>query len=134
MKLRITDWSGVLGSWDNRVFEGGVPILTYSVNNPLADLKPGFIKRDPLAWFCSHRHFPDRDEEYRYSYLFKYRLDVPAGARTLTLPKNPRIRVLAVSVAQNDNDATLPAQPLFDDFDGRPAMRLNMARGEAARN
>jgi alpha-mannosidase len=129
VKLNISDWSGYLGSWDNRVFEGGaVFAFGYSVNNPLASLTPGFIKRDPLAWFCSHRHFPQRDEEYRYSYLFKYRLDVPAGAKTLTLPKNPRIRVLAVSVAQNDNDATVPAQPLYDDFTGRPVMQLNVLK------
>ncbi len=94
VKLGVKDWSGYLGSWDNRVFEGGsVIVFGYSVDNPLARITPGFIKRDALAWFCSHRHFPDRDEEYRYSYLFKYRLDVPNGAKSLTLPKNNRIRV-----------------------------------------
>jgi alpha-mannosidase len=129
VKLGVKDWSGYLGSWDNRVFEGGsVIVFGYSVDNPLARITPGFIKRDPLAWFCSHRHFPDRDEEYRYSYLFKYRLDAPTGAKTLTLPKNNRIRVLAVSVAQNDNDATLPAQPLYDDFAGRTVMQLNVRK------
>ncbi|HEX5220262.1 MAG TPA: glycoside hydrolase family 38 C-terminal domain-containing protein [Verrucomicrobiae bacterium] len=126
VNLRVSDWSGYLGSWDNRVFEGGrVFVFGYSVNNPVTSIAPGFIKRDPLAWFCSHRHFPQRDEEYRYSYLFKYRLDVPNGAKTLTLPKNNRIRVLAVSVAQNDNDKTVPAQPLYDDFTGRTVMELN---------
>jgi len=129
VKLRIQDWSGYLGSWDNRVFEGGrVFVYGYSINNPLASITPGFIKRDPLAWFCSHRHFPQRDEEYRYSYLFKYRFDVPNGAKTLTLPENDRIRVLAVSVAQNDNDATVPVQPLYDDLTGRRVMQLNVAK------
>ncbi|MFO1511908.1 MAG: glycoside hydrolase family 38 C-terminal domain-containing protein [Verrucomicrobiota bacterium] len=129
VKLGVKDWSGYLGSWDNRVFEGGsVIVFGYSVDNPLARITPGFIKRDPLAWFCSHRHFPDRDEEYRYSYLFKYRLDVPNGAKSLTLPKNNRIRVLAVSVARNDNDATMHAQPLYDDFSGRAAMQLNVVK------
>jgi alpha-mannosidase len=128
VKLRIADWSGYLGSWDNRVFEGGTLVFGYSLDSPLARITPGFIKRDPLAWFCSHRHFPDRDEEYRFSYLFKYRLDVPSGAKTLTLPKNPRSRVLAVSVAQNENDATVPAQRLYDDFTGRPMMKLNVAK------
>jgi len=129
VKVGVKDWSGYLGSWDNRVFEGGnVIVYGYSVDNPLARLAPGFIKRDPLAWFCSHRHFPQRDEEYRYSYLFKYRLDVPNGAKTLTLPKNNRIRVLAVSVAGSDNDNTVPAHPLYDDFTGRAAIQLNIAK------
>jgi alpha-mannosidase len=129
LKLRVADWSGYLGSWDNRVFEGGaVFAFGYSVNNPLASITPGFIKRDSLAWFCSHRHFPQRDEEYRFSYLFKYRIDVPTGTKTLTLPKNNRIRVLALSVAQNDNDATIPAQPLYDDFNGRETIQLDIAK------
>jgi len=53
---------------------------------------------------------------------------VPNGAKTLTLPKNDRIRVLAVSVAQNDNDATVPAQPLYDDSTGPSAMQLNITK------
>jgi alpha-mannosidase len=125
INLRIEDWSGYLGQWDNRVFQGEVPALTYSVNNPLDHLAAGFIKRDPLAWFCSHRHRQDgSDQVYTYSYLFKYRLDVPAGAKTLTLPDNSRIRVVAVSLARDGNDATVAAMPLYDDFTGRIALEI----------
>lgn len=124
-RLRIQDWSGYIGSWDNRVFQGSIPEDTHSIKNPLESIAPGFIYRDPLAWFASHRHQRDgTDEIYKYSYIFKYRLDVPAGAKTLTLPENPRIRVVAATVAQNENDATQPAQPLYDDFSGRAALPL----------
>ncbi len=63
-------------------------------------LTPGFIKRAPVAWFASHKHTPDgKNEAYAYSYLFAYSLNVPAGATTLTLPNDPHVRVLAVTVA-----------------------------------
>src|SRR5207249_10611291 len=85
--LHIQDWSGYLGSWDNRVFQGAVPEVTFSIKNPLERINPGFIRRDPLAWFCSHRHTRDgSDQVYTYCYFFKYRLDLPAGAKAMTLP------------------------------------------------
>src|SRR5581483_3682927 len=91
--LRIQEGGGAIGLWDNRVFKGAVPKLSYNVSNELDHIDAGFIKRDPLAWFCSHRHDTNgQDLIYQYSYLFKYRLDVPSGAKTLTLPKNPNIR------------------------------------------
>jgi hypothetical protein len=50
---------------------------------------------------------------YSYSYLFAYGIDLPAGARTLTLPKNPNVRILAISVANEDTEAK-PLEPLYD--------------------
>jgi alpha-mannosidase len=124
-QLRIENWSGYIGQWDNRVFQGSVADLTSSVNNPLERIDAGFIKRDPLAWFCSHRHQKDgSDQIYTYSYLFKYRLDIPASAKTLTLPENSHIRVVAITMAQNENDATATTLPLYDDFIGRAAPQL----------
>ena len=118
--LSIPDWSGFLGRWDNRVFEGHVSELTYSVNNKLTRIEPAYIKRAPLAWFCSHRHNPfgdsGSDEEYTYSYLFKFGVEIPSGAKTLKLPDNPRIRVLAISLAAEEGESAIPVQPLYDDF------------------
>jgi alpha-mannosidase len=80
----------------------------------MTGLKPGFIKRAEVAWFASHRHTADgANEPYAYSYLFAYPLDVPAGAATLTLPDNDKIRVLAISMAQEGATAK-PIQPLYD--------------------
>jgi alpha-mannosidase len=124
--LRVQNWTGYIGQWDNRVFEGQVPELNYGFTNALKAITPGFIKRDPLAWFCSHRHLPDgSDAIYSYCYLFKHRLDLPAGARTLRLPDNPNIRIFAASLAQDNNDATVPAWPLYDDFTGRKPVELH---------
>jgi alpha-mannosidase len=89
---------------------GGQPRPTQVYNG----LTPGFVKRAPVAWFASHRHTATgANEAYQYSYLFAYALDVPAGATTLTLPNNDRIRVLAATVAR-EADRVEPAQPLYD--------------------
>ena len=77
-------------------------------------LTPGYIKRAPVAWFASHRHADDgSNEAYSYSYLFVYDLDLPAGATALVLPHNRRIRILAVTVA-NESPRVTPAHPLYD--------------------
>lgn len=77
-------------------------------------LKPGFIKRAPVAWFASHRHSAQgANEPYSYCYLYAYSVDLPAGAQTLTLPDNDKIRILAVTVAEQAGQVH-PAQPLYD--------------------
>ena len=80
-------------------------------------LNPGFIKRSDIAWFTSQRRAADGSAEaYAYSYLFAYPLNVPSGARTLVLPANERIRILAISVA-DEPWMVRPAQPLYDTLD-----------------
>jgi Glycosyl hydrolases family 38 N-terminal domain len=53
----------------------------------------------------------------RYSYVFAYARDLPAGARTIRLPQNHEIRILAMSVAK-ENPAIRALRPLYD---GLPA-------------
>jgi alpha-mannosidase len=80
----------------------------------MTGIRPGFIKPAPLAWYASHRHGAGGlSEPYAYSYLFAYALDLPAGARELTLPADERVRVMAVT-ASDEAHAVRPAQPLFD--------------------
>jgi alpha-mannosidase len=45
--------------------------------------------------------------------LFAYSIDLPAGARTIKLPDNQAIRILAISVA-DENPEVRPVQPLYD--------------------
>ena len=141
--LTIQNWTGYIGSWDNRVFEGKVDELTHSVSNPLKRIDTGFIKRAPVAWYCDHRYDKNgKDMIYSYCYLFKYALDVPAaaGAKTVTLPNNPKIRILAMTAARDPAAGTRPARPLYDDFTDRkpivipvtartaPAVRLSIVK------
>jgi alpha-mannosidase len=80
----------------------------------MTGIKPGYIKRASLAWYCSHHHNAKGENmPYEYSYLFAYPIDLPAGATSLTLPRNDKIRVLAISVAE-ESPGVKPAQPLYD--------------------
>lgn len=136
VELTIQDWSGFIGQWDDRKWiqkEVQIPGRTPPPGTPpdiaaqmqrtrtrvdayaeMSGITPGFIKRAPVAWFASHRHAADgANEPYAYSYLFAYSIDLPAGVKTLTLPNNERIRILAVTVA-NEVSEVRPAQPLYD--------------------
>ena len=128
VELTIQDWTGFIGQWDNRIWKvteeqvappAGSPAGTrprIRINNygELVDIRPGFIKRADVAWFSSHRNAADGSAEaYAYSYLFAYVIDSPAGARTLVLPDNDRIRILAVTVADEPSIVTA-VQPLYD--------------------
>jgi alpha-mannosidase len=122
--LKIEDWGGFIGQWDDRQWQGkdvthparpGRPAETehddYAV---MTGIRPGYIKRAQLAWYCTHHHdAAGKNVAYSYSYLFGYSMDVPAGAHTMTLPKNDKIRILAVSVAQENPDLEA-VQPLYD--------------------
>jgi alpha-mannosidase len=136
-ELNIQYWSGFVGQWDNRVWknqpeenwaisathapwpppneeqrEARTPSPRYPED--YVGLEAGFVKPATLAWYVSHHHTVDGlNEPYQYSYLFAYTIDVPAGTRTLTLPDNSKIRILAVSVAE-DNPALKAAAPLYD--------------------
>ncbi len=121
VELNIQDWSGFIGQWDDRQWIGkDVPVPgqpTRTVHDDYAEMtgiKPGYIKRAELAWYCSHHHnAAGENVAYAYSYLFAYPIDLPAGAKTVTLPDNDKIRVLAISVA-DENPEVKPAQPLYD--------------------
>src|SRR5213080_1833412 len=128
MSLNVQEWTGFIGQWDDRIWKAtedpipqrpgtppGTPVRTRP--NPYGEmigLRPGFIKRGDIAWFSSQRRAADGSAEpYAYSSLFAYALDVPPGARTLTLPDNERIRILAVTIA-NEPWAINPVHPLYD--------------------
>ena len=65
-----------------------------------------------MVCFASKRRRWQR-RSLAYSYLFAYVIDLPSGARTLVLPDNERIRILAITVA--DEPALIaPAHPLYD--------------------
>ncbi len=74
---------------------------------------PPLLKPDEVAWVCTHRHAPAGNDAYRFCYLFKYRVDLPPGASTLTLPEAPNLRLFALSVARNTTaDTTASGGPL----------------------
>jgi alpha-mannosidase len=114
VELNIEEWGGFIGQWDDRRWSS-----TDTSNDNyggMTGLTPAYIKRADLAWYCSHHHdAAGKNVAYRYSYLFAYAIDLPEGARTIKLPDNDKIRILAISVAE-ENPEIRPAQPLYDVF------------------
>lgn len=138
--LTIQNWGGYIGQWFDRSFQTE-PLAVPSEPNAsdtsqpaqrirrlrayvqkhgpimlphFASIAPGFIKRAPVAWFASHHHTPDgANVPYSYAYLFAYAIDLPPGAKTITLPDNDKIRILAITAAAEQSQ-THPAQPLYD--------------------
>jgi alpha-mannosidase len=135
--LNIQDWGGFIGQWDTRIWKD-LPHTNWAISAhhavwPPPDmaqrekpdpapsypgdylgLEAGFVKPAALAWYASHHHTADGlNQPYQYSYLFAYSADLKPNERTLTLPDNSKIRILAISVAQ-ENPQLDPAHPLFD--------------------
>jgi alpha-mannosidase len=106
--LGIQSWTGYVGQHYNRVLS--------SDNLKVVSVSKAFTKRDNIAWFASHRHTPVANDAYRYSYLYKYELTIPENATFVILPKNDKIKIFAITVANNGNDDIMPLQPLYDDF------------------
>src|SRR5438874_10956150 len=80
----------------------------------MTGIMPGYIKRADLAWYCSHHHNATGENvAYSYSYLFAYAIDLEPGTKSIKLPNNAKIRVLAMSVSE-ENPTVKPAQPLYD--------------------
>lgn len=126
--LTIQEWTGFVGQWDNRIWRtteiqtappagappGTPPRIRSNPYGEVIAMRPGYIKRADIAWFSSQRRTPDAvPEPYVYSYLFAYAIDLPAGARSITLPDNERIRILSMTVA-DEPWVVSPAQPLYD--------------------
>jgi alpha-mannosidase len=130
-ELTVQHWGGFVGQWDTRQWEAGErqippgasPEVAAKIKEPqfradpyarMTGIRQGFIKRADLAWYASHHHTATgASPPYAYSYLFAYEINLPPGARTLTLPDNARIRILAVTVSDEGAGAR-PVHPLYD--------------------
>jgi alpha-mannosidase len=103
----IASYTGYVGQSQSLVVKGEIVDAT--------QMAEPFIKRDNIAWVGGHRHAADgKNEAYVFTYLFKYAFDLPKDAAQLKLPDNDKIRVLAITMADNHNDAVAAAGPLYD--------------------
>jgi alpha-mannosidase len=114
IELGIQNWTGFIGQWDNRVFNEEFGEVNYNGHFTLKSITPGFIKRDTIAWFGKHRHNKTGNEPYLFTYMFKYAIDVPVGAKTIILPDNEMIKIFAMTAANNQNDTTKAACLLYE--------------------
>lgn len=124
--MTVENWGGFIGQWDTRSWTRkeeefpprpdappGAPMRRQFVT-AYAGLTPGFIKREPVAWFASHHHTKDgANEPYAYSYLFAYATQLPPGTRSVRLPDARNVRILAMTVSDEGAPVT-PVAPLYD--------------------
>jgi alpha-mannosidase len=136
----VHEWEGAIGQWDSRLKEpgalreefvpsraNGTPTTaevregmlipwdpqTFMVNPAdIALIRRGFVTRDEIAWIGTHRHSPNGNQTYIMSYAFKYEIELPPGAREITLPNDGRLRILAATAARGPAGVR-PARPLY---------------------
>ena len=106
--LNIQEWTGFVGQHYGRKLA--------ERNTKVTEIINAFTKRDNIAWYASHCHSTHANQAYQYSYLYKYEVNIPKGARSITLPKNETIKIFGITVANNANQEVTPLQPLYDDF------------------
>jgi len=124
VELEVGYWSGFIGQWDNRLWEEGeAASIDFDRDRfTYIGVKPGFTRSDNVAFFTTHLHHPSEgNESYIYGYVFKYALDLPEGVREVRLPQNSKIKILAMTVAWNENDDSKVVQNLFDVLQRDPA-------------
>ena len=108
--LAVQKWTGFVGQFYNREFaQDG-----YTVTG----IEAPFSKRADIAWFASHVHqqYPSENLAYQYCYLYKYEIRLPKGVKTIKLPDNGKIKILAMTEAKGDGGDVIPLQPLYDSY------------------
>jgi alpha-mannosidase len=156
----IPEWEGAVGQWDSRLKApgalrepfvpsrpNGTPTLaevrdgmaitwdpqTFKVDPAeIANLTPGFAKRTEIAWIGSHRHSPTGNQTYIQSYLFLLEIRVPPGTRSISLPQDSRVRILAMTAATGPAKLQ-PAAPLYSADLPEPATAPASGRGGGGR-
>ena len=114
-QLEVQNWTGFVGQhYGRKLTEDDLKVT---------EITNAFSKRDNIAWYASHCHSAKANEAYQYSYLYKYEINLPKGAKSVTLPNNENIKIFAITVANNTNEDVTPLQPLYDDFkDNKPVV------------
>ncbi|MBE6746961.1 MAG: alpha-mannosidase [Ruminococcaceae bacterium] len=85
----------------------------------LYDLKEtAFIKRDKLAWECTHTHSPEGDNVANQLFFFRYDLYVK-GAKKVKLPEGNELIVMAATQI-NDTASTVIVSEMYDSIERRP--------------
>lgn len=73
----------------------------------------GYLKEAEIAYVGTHRHAPDGDHPYEFTYIFKFGMDIPKEATSVVLPHNENVVLFAATLAQEDEAAVMPASTLF---------------------
>ena len=96
--VNVRDFSENVGCWDQ-----------------VAAGDKAFIKEETVAVSYSHSHDENGDRLYKFANIFMYEIEADR-ARTLTLPNDENVIVMAVTAVSDRFDAK-PTKPLYDRVD-----------------
>lgn len=111
--LGIQYYSDFIGQWNTLTFDK--PMNEELPMNEVKLLKQSsaYLKQDNIAWVGTHRHsITGVNEAYKFCYLYKYAIDVPRGAKTLVLPDNDKIRIMAMTLTNDPTKGTMMVSPV----------------------
>ncbi|MDX9857912.1 MAG: glycoside hydrolase family 38 C-terminal domain-containing protein [candidate division Zixibacteria bacterium] len=114
--VSLYEYTEPVGQWDNRMVNGRMV-------SDRSQIVPAYINQTPVAWAGTHRHTAaGKNDIYKFTYVYGYRVPLAADARAIILPDNPGIKLMAASVAGPQHDAVRAVTPLYD------AASTNIAR------
>ncbi len=102
----IQSYTGFIGQWFTLKYDD------HSRRGEPKILDP-FIKRDNIAWVGTHRHsYTGINEAYVFCYMYKYAIEIPRGAKTVILPENDKIKIMAMTLSKDLSSKTKPASSI----------------------
>jgi len=111
--LGIQYYSGFIGQWNTLTFDRPMNEELPMNEVTLVKQTPAYLKQDNIAWVGTHRHsIVGINEAYKFCYLYKYAIDIPQGAKTLVLPNNDKIRIMAITVSNDPTKGTMLVSPV----------------------
>ena len=100
INIGIQYYSGFIGQYSSLIYDNKIKPTDYKI-------VPSYLKTDKIAWVGTHRHdVSGINEAYIFCYLYKYAIDIPNGAKTLILPNNDKIRIMAITLSNDQNSVT----------------------------
>jgi len=111
--IGIQYYSGFIGQWQSLIFDRPMNEELPMEQVKLVSKTPAYLKQVNIAWIGTHRHnITGINEAYTFCYLFKYSIDIPSGAKILVLPKNDKIRIMAITLSNDKNKNTRMVSPV----------------------
>lgn len=104
--LSVPSYTGFIGQWGH------------------TNHTEGYLEPDQVAYTGTHRHSAAGDHPYEFTYMFKYGIDIPAGAKEIILPDNTDIVLFAATLAKEEGKESEALSTLFrTSFDGKGRRR-----------
>lgn len=73
----------------------------------------GYLKPEQIAYIGTHRHTPDGDCPYEFTYMFKYGINIPKEGAIIILPDDRDVVLFAATLAMEEQPAVLLASEHF---------------------